>query len=450
MGTLEAENGAPGHGGPVKHRLALRIKNPDAPIIDPQMARPRHGYLSNECPPSVVTAGGRRHIFIACGRSMAVEVPVGTHLLQDRDAFQHAAPIWAIGGFDAEIVMGRLPLNAWHDRQATYWRKNYCGTYAVDVMPADADHPQWVFSINHCENKNEVVTPRSRVGTFYFHNSINVNDPAGPETCSGPGRDGVYKEYQPGYFGLVSMSYALVTSDTRWGVELHRNDMGPILWPQTAFLTADGKAVAPGYTHEHPHPSSLIAEDPKDGKTYVYVFANVSSTRPGKHSMVAAARSPIESRGLPGTYLNLYEGDYTEPALPENMKEDLPLLLTRKGGRADVIHPGLHDINRFSVARLKRSGLFLSVESYREGGHYRTALRLSADLRAWSERFVIHQSPTSGCGSSVTGQQFSLYYPKFLSRDGSSHYLIDESESFYVIATKPHALIQRELAIEIC
>ena len=105
-------NGDVGHGGPVKNRLALRIKNPEAPIVDPQMPRPKNGYLANECPPSVVTAGGRRQIFIACGRSMAVEVPVDTHLLRDRDAFQRADPVWAIGGFDAEIAMGRLPLNA--------------------------------------------------------------------------------------------------------------------------------------------------------------------------------------------------------------------------------------------------------------------------------------------------------------------------------------------------
>ncbi|MBI3985755.1 MAG: hypothetical protein HY343_02455, partial [Lentisphaerae bacterium] len=306
-----------GHGGALKNRLALRIKNPDAPIIDPKMPGPRNGYLGNECPPSVVTAAGRRHIFIACGRTMAVEVPVDTHLLREPNVFQHSDPVWAIGGFDAEIIMGRLPLNARYDRQTMYWRKNYCGAYSVDVMPADAGHPEWVFSINHCENKNEVMSTRSRVGTYYFHNSINLNDPAGPGTCSGPGPNGVYNEYQPGYFGLVTMAYAPVTAETQGGVELYKNDQGPILWPQTGFLAPDGKAVAQGFTHAHPHPSSLIAEDPKDGKTYLYVFANIDSTRPDKQCMVGAARSPIESRGLPGTYLNFCQGDYTEPSLPD-------------------------------------------------------------------------------------------------------------------------------------
>ncbi len=164
--------------------------------------------------------------------------------------------------------------------------------------------------------------------------------------------------------------------------------------------------------------------------------------------MVGAARSPIESRGLPETYLNFYEGEYTEPSLPENMKEDIALLLTRKGGRADAIHPELYNVNRFFVARLKRSGLFLSVESYYEGGHVQTALRLSRDLRSWSERFPI-PNPRVGSQGSSDGNPPGLYYTKFLSRDGSSHYLIDESEPFYLIATKPHALIYRELAIEI-
>ena len=439
--------GEPGHGGVLTGMPALRIRNPDAPVIDPQLPRPRNGYLANECPPSVITTGGRRRIFVACGRTMAIEVPGGTHVLTDREALAASEPIWAIGGFDAEVAMGRLPINAWYDHRTMYWRKNYCGAYAVDVMPADATQPEWVFSINHCENKNEVTTPRSRYVSCYFHNTINTHDPAGPGTSSGSGPDRIYREYQAGYFGLVSMSYAPVTEETRWGVELYKNDKGPIIWPRTGFLTPDGKSVAPGFTHAHPHPSSLIAEDPRDGKTYVYVFANVCSTAEGRHSMVSAARSPIASRGLPGTYLNFYKGDYTDPSLPANMAEDLPLLLTRSGGRADAIHPELYNINRFSVARLKRSGLFLSVESFHERGRPRTALRLSKDLLAWSERFDV---PCSGTpAGSDPGLPPGLYYPKFLSRDGSSHYSIDEAEPFYIIATKPHALVYRELRIEI-
>jgi hypothetical protein len=44
---------------------------------------------------------------------------------------------------------------------------------------------------------------------------------------------------------------------------------------------------------------------------------------------------------------------------------------------------------------------------------------------------------------------FGLYYPKFLSRDGSTHYEMDEAEPFYIIAAKPHSLVYRELSIEI-
>ena len=44
---------------------------------------------------------------------------------------------------------------------------------------------------------------------------------------------------------------------------------------------------------------------------------------------------------------------------------------------------------------------------------------------------------------------FCLTYPKFLSADGASHYEIDESEPFYIIGTKPHALVYRELEIVI-
>jgi hypothetical protein len=321
-------------------------------------------------------------------------------------------------------------------------------------MPADGNHGEWVFSVNHNENKNErFLWP---FGTLYVHNSINLNDPAGPETSSGPNPTG-YRDYQPGYFGFVSMSYAPLTPETRHGMILNKHDMGPILWPWSGFLTKDGKDKHPQYNNPHPHPSSLIAEDPKDGKKYIYVFQIESSTKPDGDRMIMAARAPIESRARPGSFLNLYRGEYTEPALPKNMKEDIAVLLTRPGGRCDPIHPsldGTHErINRFFAARLMRSGLFLSVESYslEEGGerYMETALRLSEDLRTWSDRFVVPNTRVSSRQRRSETPPFYLSYPKFLSGDGSSHYEIDESEPFYIIATKPHALVYRELSIEL-
>jgi hypothetical protein len=446
IGSLSG--GRQGYGSPLDSKPNLKIKNPDAPVIDPEM--PPATFVvptNNEFPPSVVSAGGHRHVFIGTNREVAVEIPVSTHILHEPKCTLHSPAFWVIGGFDAAMRIGRIPLNAKYDRQTTYWLKNYCGTFNVDVMKADAKHPEWVFSINHCENKNEVV--QTEYGTFYFHNNINLNDPAGPDTRSGRGPDGRYRDYQPAYFGLVTMSYAPVEASTHWGAELYRNDMGPVMWPEEGFLTPDGKAVVLEQKHPHPHPSSLIAEDPKDGRRYLYVFANISSTRPDRSSMIGACRSPIEARGLPGSYLNFYRGDYTEPSLPANMKEDVALLLTRKGGKADVVHPELYGINRFFVARLTRSGLFLSVESYSEGDYFQTALRLSKDLRSWGDRCVIPSSQINRKEDVTQTKKFGLFYPKFLSLDGSTHYDIDESQPFYIVATKPHGLVYRELSIAI-
>jgi hypothetical protein len=316
------------------------------------------------------------------------------------------------------------------------------------LRPDSAAVEQRVFSINHCENKNErFVRP---FGTLYVNNSVNRNDPSGPDTSSGSTSTG-YRDYQPGYFGFVSMSYAPINADTKWGVELQKYDMGPILWPRSGFLTPDGKAKHPRYKNPHPHPSSLIAEDPKDGKRYVYVFANDSAEREDASTMVVAARSPIEARALPGSFLNFYRGDYTEPSLPKNMSEDIAVLATRPGGNASAIHQ--HAVNRFFVARLRRSGLFLSVESYGGGEgqdrYFETALRLSEDLRTWTDRFILPNSRVNTRQIRSDAPPFGLYYPKFLSADGSSHYEVDESEPFYIIATKPHALIYRELSIQI-
>jgi hypothetical protein len=445
--TLIASAGSKsiGYGRPSKKHLSLKIKNPDAQVIDAHMPAPK-GF-SNEFPPSVVTAGGRRHIFVSCGRAVAIEIPVDTHILHDPKCTTRSPAIWAIGGFDAEITYGRFPLFTEYDRRTMYWRKNYCGTFNVDLMKEDSNHPEWVFSINHCESKNEIE--KREYGTFSFHNSINLNDPATPETSSGIKANGRYRDYQAGYFGFVSMSYAPITAETKWGAELYHNDMGPVMWPQMGFMTPDGKQVHPDYKHPHSHPSSLIAEDPKDGRKYLYVFANISSTQQGKNNMVGAARSPIESRGMPGTYLNFYKGEYTEPSLPEDMSEDVDVLIRQRGGKADAIHPELHNINRFFAARLKRSGLFLSVESYYQQEFIETALRLSEDLRNWSDRFVVPNTRINRRTRSRNKPPFGLFYPKFLSADGSNHYEIDESEPFYIIAAKPHGLSYRQLSIEI-
>ena len=432
------------HEVPLKRRLEVRVRNPEARTVDGGMP---HRKASNEYPPSVVTAGERRHLFIGSAMSYTYEIPVDTHILKQPECHLESEETFSIGGFDHLIRSSMLNFRSKYDRREWYWKKNYCGTFSVDVMESDANHPEWVFAITHCENKNEIV--RTGYMDCFFHNSIDLNTPATEETSSGVRtveNERRYRDYQPAYFGFVTMAYAPITEETRWGAELFHHDMGPIIWPQSGFLTPDGKDKSPGYKNPHPHPSSLVAEDPRDGKKYLYVFANISSTRPDINTMVGACRSPIEERGLPGTYLNFYKGEYTEPSLPHDMSEELDVLLTRRGGRADALHPTLYNINRFFVARLKRSGLFLSVESYREGECLETALRLSSDLRTWTDRFVI---PSTRVKSHRKRIDPGLYYPKFLSMDGSTHYEIDESEPFYIIGTKPHELTYRELEIEI-
>ena len=244
-----------GYGTPLRRELRLKVANPTAPVVDPQIR-------GCEFPPSVVTVAGRRHVFMSGGMAHCYTAPRDFHLVREPERMFESERQYVIGGFDYEIVRNLRGFNTAYDAQKLYWKKTYCGTFNVDVMPPDSRLEQWVFSINHCENKNERFD--RPFGTFYVHNSINRSDPAGPETSSGPTPTG-YRDYQPGYFGFVSMSYAPVTADTRWGTDLQQNDLGPILWPRSGFLTPDGKAKHTGYKNPHPHPSSHIAEDPKDG-----------------------------------------------------------------------------------------------------------------------------------------------------------------------------------------
>lgn len=443
--AMAVESGR-GYGTPLSKRLALKIRNPEAAVVDAKMPTPKQ--TGNEFPPSVVTVAGRRWLFIGSNHSVAVPIPAGGHILKDPGLAVRQPPIYSIGGVVHEIRLGRLPF-LYNIPDEVFWRHTYCGAFNVDIMPAGNGHPEWVFSINHCENKN--LSWRTKYTKIFTTNSINPADEATETTTSGS-LTGRFREYQPAYFGLVSMSYAPVTPETKYGSELFHHDMGPVTWPQTGFMTPDGKSKAPGYNNPHPHPSSLIAEDPKDGKKYVYLFEVISDPETGTN-MIGASRSPLAERGLPGTYRTFYRGEYTEPSLPD-MSGGIAESRCRKGGKASPVHPSTRcHMNRFFVARLKRSGLFLSVETYtiREGSesYMETALRLSEDLRNWTERFVVPNTRVSSGRKSGETPSFNMYYPKFLSADGSSHYEIDESEIFYILATKPHEVVYRELSVEV-
>ena len=69
--------GRQGYGSPLNDKPNLRIKNPDAPVIDPEMPPATHVVpRNNEFPPSVVTAGGHRHIFVGSGYEVVGPYPV--------------------------------------------------------------------------------------------------------------------------------------------------------------------------------------------------------------------------------------------------------------------------------------------------------------------------------------------------------------------------------------
>jgi hypothetical protein len=441
-------SGRAGYGRPLQRRLELRVANPDAPVVDARMATPRPA--SNEFPPTVVETSRGRLLFIGTNHSVAVPLAPGVHILKEPGCALAAPPVFSIGGIVHEMRLGRLPM-LYDIPTREYWRHTYCGAFDLLTLPASGSRPEWVYAINHCENKN--LSFKTRFTRIYTTNSVNPADEATPATTSGS-LTGEFRDYQPAYFGFVSMAYAPVTAETKWGGELFHHDQGPILWPPTGMMTPDGSRKHPQYRNPHPHPSALLAEDPKDGKPYIYVFAVDSGQGAGDGTMVMAARAPLTSHGLPGAFLNYYRGEYSEPSLPADMRQDIAELRTLPGGRCDPIHPDLDGTtvrpNRFFVARMRRSGLFLSVEafSYAEGGrtYYELGLRLSEDLRVWSRRFPVPGTRTER--GAKTGP-LRLAYPKFLGGDGHSHHFIDETETFYILGTKPYELAYRELRVSI-
>ena len=154
LGSEVAAATVSGYGLPLRRELKLRITNADAVVEDPRVK-------GCEFPPSVVTAGGRRFVFMSTGRAFVHEVDSALHILKEPRKITASERVYSIGGFDYELRNGHRTLATEYRREDVYWKKTYCGTFNVDVMPADARHSEWVFSINHNERRTNASTGSS-------------------------------------------------------------------------------------------------------------------------------------------------------------------------------------------------------------------------------------------------------------------------------------------------
>jgi len=303
------------------------------------------------------------------------------------------------------------------------WKRDYSGIYSAHYLVHPSLGP---INIGFChdENKNICNGPE------------NTIDPYVSTNCSKP--------YQ-GYFAMVSAVWTTSSPSDNWGQQGYDNDLGPILWPSSAFVAGDGVSPA---SQGLLQPSSIVSGN------YIYVFIVDDGPLPagprgqeGRGRGIKLVRVPVSGCLDPTQYQVYYKDPSGNvqwlPSLPSGFtKENMLQYVKVQGPKSTDILSGDDADNtlvfRFTAAQVNNTNYFIGCEEYSDNnditfingvaqGRHHVALRFSYDLMNWSPREMIIETADDWNASAFN-------YPILLSADGWTNTAIDLN-NFYVIGT---------------
>jgi hypothetical protein len=317
-----------------------------------------------------------------------------------------------------------------------HWKRTYHAVYSAAYIK----HPvAGAVSLGflHGENKNLVAGSITNSKSKRYPNTIQKNvpiDPKDPESYSG---GSPYREGWKAYNGIISAAWVPNNEATNWGQQFFSNELGPIVWPATAYVTRFGIKCTSGLRH----PSSIVYNN------YVYVFyvesgayGNNIPDEEGRGEGIKVARAPINDALNPLSYQVYYKApngvESWKRSLPDGFtKEKMLNYIAVKGAKASDLMNDQKDQSqeiRFSVAKVENANYFIGVEEYIDHADkaiWKVGLRFSADLVHWTDRkFIVKEARD--------WKDIHINYPIFLSHDGWSNTEIDIKD-FYIIGTDP-------------
>jgi hypothetical protein len=310
----------------------------------------------------------------------------------------------------------------------TPWRRDYDGVMAAAALPGGA-----LLLVRHGENKNENIA-----GAIY-QNTVDPGVDA--RRCASGVLDGQYQDCWAAYHAFIAASYAAPPREAGLAAE-RLVDLGPVLWPSTAYLAPDGRRLSGGVRQ----PSAVA-----DGG-YLYIFYNEASDvlEPGREGGEKLARARLSEIGQDGArFVPLFNGgfDPQNRSLPPGFdRAHIAGFYDRPGGRAAPLWPGGGQVIYFSVARLRGTALFLGIEESGgfQGQPWGLRLRLSADLVQWSPPVAI---PGDAADTWPHGQ---MHYPRLCDMTGRPALEIDPAH-FLVLgaATDQQGVLRQELGLHL-
>ncbi len=319
--------------------------------------------------------------------------------------------------------------------EAEDWKRNYHGIYSAVYI----NHPFFgpvSLGFLHGENKNLVDGNVSNPYATRYQNTIQKNvriNPDDPDSYSG----GIpFHEGWKAYNAIISASWVANNEKTNWGQQFFSNEIGPIAWPSTGYVTTNGVKCTSGLKH----PSSIIA----DGYVYVFfsdggAFGSNVPDEEGRHEGIKVIRAPVSDALNPRSYKVYYRdtagNELWVPSLPAGFtKETMLNFISVKGPKSTDIMNDQKSISqeiRFSVAKVKDKNYYIGVEEYidlADKQKFKVALRFSRDLIHWADRALVVYTAAGW-------DETRMNYPIFLSKDGWSNTEID-IDDFYILGTE--------------
>jgi len=314
------------------------------------------------------------------------------------------------------------------------WKRNYHAIYSGAYIEHPVHGPVSLGFL-HGENKNQVVGSLNNAFAGKYQNTIQENlliNTADHQSYSG---GEPFEEGWNAYNAMISAAWVPNNAGTNWGQQLFNNELGPIVWPSTAYITVNGVKCTSGLKH----PSSIIA----GGYVYVFYtdggpFGNNIPVEEGRQEGVKVARAPIADALDPKAYKVYYKNQSGReswlPSLPIGFtKESMLNFIAVQGAKStDIMNDttGLSQEIRFSVAKVRGQDYFIGVEEYidvADAKKFKVALRFSKDLTTWTERNLI-------VSESLDWNKTQMNYPIFLDKEGWSNTEID-IDDFYILGT---------------
>lgn len=388
------------------------------------------GKAKTEVPPWIIPGGWKSYLFVD-GSDTYIWTSPTPLTVRRRINFRKEG----IGPYNASMSY----INS-RDYDSVRLIDNWKRTYHAVYSAAYFQHPQaGAVSLGflHGENKNYVAGDIKNPKSKRYPNTIQKNVPINPADPSSYSGGSTYGEGWKAYNGIISAAWVANNQSSNWGQQFFKNELGPIVWPATGYITRSGIKCTSGLRH----PSSIVYNN------YVYVFyveggaygSNIPDEE-GCSEGIKVARAPL-SKALDAHSYEVYyrSGSGIEtwmPSLPAGLtKENMLDYVAVKGAKATDVMDDRKDAFqeiRFSVAKAENADYFIGVEEYIDHSDHhkvKVGLRFSSDLIHWTEHpYVIKEA--------ADWHDIHVNYPIFLSKDGWSNTNIDIND-FYVIGTNP-------------